>query len=106
MRGGIWGARIAGIFVIGATLYVVDVWAFKTSTHRALNLRAAEISILVKDDYLRQQLGLSNGLAERFSTLQDPVSKQNISEWIQRGGVAEDEFMGSEGLVGPLNRSR
>jgi hypothetical protein len=72
-----------------------DALAFGLETHRAVNLRAAQVGML--DRRLKEDLGLPGGLAEI-------VNGQEAQLWIREGGAAEDEFLGE--LIGAFVRSR
>ncbi len=96
---------IIGFIGLSLVAAVGNVWAFKTRTHEQLNLRSAAVSSLGKDNYLREQLGFSLELDERFGKLDSPLDRRRVRDWIGRGGIAEDEFLESERL-GALNRSR
>lgn len=73
-----------------------DASAFLTPTHAHINELAASSSPMI-GAFLRDQLGLVGGLAE-------PLEGRSVATWIGQGGIAEDEFMGSETLGG-LTRS-
>ncbi|MBI2882783.1 MAG: hypothetical protein HYY11_02565 [Candidatus Methylomirabilis oxyfera] len=69
--------------------------AFSINTHELLNVKAAEQSFA--DRYLKEQLGLPEGLKTQFDA-------KRASEWIKFGGTAEDKALASENL-GALFRS-
>lgn len=82
--------------VVVGLLIAAEAWVFDIDTHRRLNGRAADASKI--DNYLKQELGFGLGLKETFS-------ERQVREWIQRGGEAEDQFLGSD-VLGALLRSR
>ena len=83
---------------VGILLLVIvhDVAAFKLETHRRLNLRAANASMVAP--YLRDELDVPSGL-------ESILRGQPVREWIRTGGAAEDLFLDSE-FNGAVNRSR
>lgn len=84
-----------GTLLIGiGTAY--EALAFSIETHRLLNDSATQKSST--DRYLKEQLGLAEGLATQFGDLR-------ASEWIKFGGAAEDQAFGIESL-GAAFRSR
>ena len=95
MRVSVLTARMA---VLVATLLAIadPVSAFGTDTHRRLNEQAGSVSKL--GEYLPEELSLSLGLKQ-------PLAGKNVGQWIERGGVAEDEFLGSD-KIGAFFRSR
>lgn len=89
----VWVWSVLGI--LSLTL-VSDAWSFGIDTHRLLNARAAAVSTV--DSYLKQQLGLADGLTES-------VNGKRVLDWLVEGGAAEDQFLGVEPL-GAAFRSR
>jgi hypothetical protein len=71
-------------------------WAFKTPTHRSVNLRAVDFWDTSR--YLSDELGLREGTARI-------ILDRAIRRWIEEGGAAEDQYLGDETL-GALNRSK
>jgi hypothetical protein len=71
-------------------------WAFKTPTHRSLNLRAADFWDTRR--YLSEEVGLPEGAS---SIIRDRA----IRRWLEEGGAAEDQYLGDE-ILGALNRSK
>src|SRR5688572_33346664 len=61
------------------------VSGLNTNTHRIINRRAAESSAGF-DDYLRRKAGFRAGIETR-------VRERTIREWIEEGGVREDDWL-------------
>lgn len=86
-----------GLLILAILLGQTEhTFAFGIGTHRLLNEKTVLASQL--DDYLKSQLGLTNGILEE-------VAGKQVIEWVGLGGAAEDEFLTSETL-GAAFRSR
>jgi hypothetical protein len=71
--------------------------AFETGTHFIINQQAARGSTVV-DAVLRSELGFLAGLDTPL------VDRRAVIRWLGLGGVAEDQFLGTE-ILGGLTRS-
>ena len=89
-------SSMRSLLVVLIAIWTSDASAFSIDTHRLLNRRVADVSAV--DSYLREQLGLSGGLAENFNG-------KRARQWIEEGGAAEDKALASENL-GAAFRSR
>ena len=57
---------------------------YSKDTHKKLNEKAVNISVLVTENYLNSQLGFSEGIEEK-------INGGKVWEWIRDGGAQEDE---------------
>ncbi len=87
---------VACLLVVFCLAMASNACAFKIGTHQLVNRRGADASRL--DGYLRRELGLAGGLAERFN-------EREVRQWIELGGAAEDNFLHSE-ILGGVFRAR
>ena len=96
-------ARLMIILVALLNLFVLLIYpgfamGFSTNIHQIINKNAAEGSPVL-DEFLRSTFGLGFPAGRDTSIL-----GRTVVEWIERGGVAEDEFRSFE-FLGGLSRS-
>lgn len=83
--------RCLSIVVMILTLYVVEQsYALEVTTHEAINSRVADLSGLSNgdlnlNDYLKDNLGLPNGLQELVK------DNKTVQQWLELGGRYEDK---------------
>jgi hypothetical protein len=85
-------------------LLATDGLAFKTPTHRLINQEAAQRLVLSDPLFFPADFDTFVRFLEFPDGLNTPVNGQPIIEWFRIGGVAEDQYLGSE-ILGGLFRS-
>ncbi len=81
------GMKRRGLFLgLSAMIWVcvgsVPLWAYDVETHRAIGLRAVNVSSM--DSVLKSELALPNGKASVFN-------ERTAENWVREGAALEDE---------------